>query len=64
MRLSLGDVVGVLVVHGVRALPREVWHEQQRVQRVPCVPKGACGHRRSAMGRKGSADGVDTPSAG
>ena len=43
MRLALGDVVRVLVVHGVRALPREVRHEQQRVQRVPCVPKRALG---------------------
>ena len=58
MRLSLGDVVGVLVVHGVRALPREVRHEQQRVQRVPCVPKRACEHRRRAVGREGGADGA------
>mmetsp|Transcript_60253 Transcript_60253/g.144812 ORF Transcript_60253/g.144812 Transcript_60253/m.144812 type:complete len:273 (-) Transcript_60253:341-1159(-) len=35
VRLALGDVVRVRVVHRVRALPREVRHEQDRVEHVP-----------------------------
>mmetsp|Transcript_9149 Transcript_9149/g.30416 ORF Transcript_9149/g.30416 Transcript_9149/m.30416 type:complete len:354 (-) Transcript_9149:371-1432(-) len=34
VRLALGDVVRVRVVDGVRALPAEVRHEQQRVEKV------------------------------
>ena len=34
VRLALRQVVGLGVVHGVRALPRKVRHQQQRVQHV------------------------------
>ena len=32
VRLALVDVVRVLMVHGVRALPRKVWHEKRRME--------------------------------